>query len=266
MMFSLAWLGLLAWTGWRADLAESNLQANLIRITRYLNSEGGGTVLVGSSVAGRLLPEYFQGSGLEVANLGLDGSRPLFVFEVLGQREQPPDCILVDTSTLFQPLEANDALLRESMASPTIAMSKWNPLFRPENRPVSTVYEKLKAFRERLTEGRAQEPCRAGGLTQDLPPTYNDVRTAIASLKDGGTRVILLDIPRGEGWAMPLSGPARTLADELRLPVLQPGPAIHASEGNVLRFSDGLHLDGPSARKVAGWVGRAMASREALDP
>src|ERR1035437_3685683 len=69
--------------GIRAELAESNLQANLIRISRYEHERPAEFVIAGSSIAGRLLPTYFQELGMDVQNLGLDGSSTLFAFEVI---------------------------------------------------------------------------------------------------------------------------------------------------------------------------------------
>ncbi len=247
------WMAFLGITGTRADLAESNLQANLIRITRYLRTPSPDTVLVGSSIAGRLLPEYFPGDGSEVLNLGLDGSRPLFGFEVLAAHEQTPRVVLLETATLFQPLKVNDETLREAMQSTTAKLGASVPFLRPEVRPITVAYEKLKAWREGLGAGRVQPPVssKADAPTDELPFTYAGVKNAIIDLKSKGTEVILIKIPAGDGWAMPLDGPALHLANELGLTVLQPGADIYAHEGDVLRYSDGLHLDTPSAKKVS---------------
>jgi transcription-repair coupling factor (superfamily II helicase) len=71
VLLAAGWWVFVGWSGWRADLAESNLQANLIRITRYLRAESPDVVLVGSSIGGRLVPEYFELEGREFHNLGL---------------------------------------------------------------------------------------------------------------------------------------------------------------------------------------------------
>lgn len=257
------WMAFLGITGTRADLAESNLQANLIRITRYLRTPSPDTVLVGSSIAGRLLPEYFPTDGPEVLNLGLDGSRPLFGFEVLANHEQAPRLVLLETATLFQPLMVNDETLREAMASTTAQLSAKVPFFRPEVRPVTVAYEKLKAWREGLGAGRAQPPISVGdrGVTHERPTTYESVKNAILDLRAKGSEVILIKIPAGEGWAMPEGGAERQLADELGLKIVQPGTEIYAREGDVLRFSDGLHLDKPSAEKVSTSISTDVAKR-----
>ena len=252
----LCWLGTVQWAGWEADLAESNLQANLLRISRYLGEPKPEVVLVGSSVGGRLLPSYFAEHGAKVLNLGLDGSRPLFGFEVLDAGRKPPATVLLDTSALFQPLGENDIALRDAMTSPTARMDKVLPFFRPESRPSSVIYNQFKSIRDSLGSGKARNPRRPGpaAASFEIPATYSEVADRIRELQKRGTRVVILDIPRGEGWAEPAQGAVAALAAEIELPILEPGPAIYAREGDMLRFSDGLHLDAPSARKVSAWL------------
>ncbi len=251
-----AWMAVTALTGSRADLAESNLQANLIRITRYLNGPPPDAVLVGSSIAGRLLPDYFRPAGLNVANLGLDGSRPLFAFEILDRKGEPPRRILVDTSTLFQPLTANDDTLRNAMNSPTVGLSSVVPALRPEMRPSSVIYEKFKALRESTGGGISREPMvpRPDTSPAPLPETYGAIKAHLQKYQQAGAEIIFLEIPQGAGWADFAQGPARQLAAELNAPFWQPGPEIYQTSGNTLRFSDGLHLNGPSARLISEWV------------
>lgn len=250
--FLLAYLGFVTMTGASADLAESNLQANLIRITRYLRQEKPADVLVGSSVAGRLLPAYFLEAGSEVSNLGLDGSRPLFVFEILEKNSVKPKRILLDTSTLFQPVSVNDATIRKAMNSPTASLAGAVQILQPAFRPSSVLYSRLKALNEEKNAGILCSPEAA--TTRETPGdpavTSPVISQFITKFQKQGIEVVLVEIPRGTGWGLPTSGPARSLADQLGLTFLEPGPEIFRKEGNVLRFSDGFHLDVPSARKV----------------
>ena len=82
------WFGVCRMFGWRARLAENNYQANLIRLETFLHQPAPPSVLVGSSMTGRLLPEYFDGTPLAgVANLGLDGSSPDLGLDVVLRRK-----------------------------------------------------------------------------------------------------------------------------------------------------------------------------------
>ena len=262
-IIALMWLAVTAWTGWRADLAESNLQANLIRITRYLQADSPGIVLAGSSISGRLRPEFLDLPGREIHNLGLDGSGPSFAFEVMSKGANRPEIVLLEADTLFRPLSANDAVLGEAMTSTTAKLSKQIPLFRPEVRPLTVAYAKLKSWRDSAAQGRQRAPEIIRDEETEIPENYDSVKKAVAALMGQGTQVVLVNMPAGEGWAMPLSGPARKMADKLGLDVLEPGSDIFLAEGDVLRFTDGLHLDGPSAAKVSEAL--AMRLRELSD-
>jgi hypothetical protein len=242
--------------GWRAELAESNLQANLIRITRYLREPSPDIVLVGSSVGGRLLPSYFEENGARVLNLGLDGSCPMFAFEVIRIRAERPRLILLDTSTLFSKLGVNDAVLRDAMESLTTKLGPAVPFFRPEMRPLAIVYNKLKSWKESATLGQKCAPVieSPAQSASEEPETYADVKAALQKFKAEGVEIIFLDIPHGAGWAMPSRGPARQLAEELGCLFLQPGLSFSSEGDNTMRFTDGIHLDAPSAMKLTEWI------------
>lgn len=254
-------------TGARAQLAESNLQANLIRISNYLHEPPAPVALVGSSVAGRLLPEYFSENGISIQNVGLDGSRPLFAFEILRMRKSLPAVILVDTSVLFQPLMSNDDTLRESVENPTFQAGKWFPPLRPSFRPSSLLYSRIKSFRDSRGGGVAQpaeratepenRPVAVGKVAWDPQDQFDAVRSALKNFQTHGADVRLLAIPRGAGWGTSMEGLERRLANELGLPVMEPGPTL-AAGGAHLVFSDGLHLDVPSAKRVSGEISRRL--------
>ncbi len=260
-LFGAGYFLLVRWTGLQANLAESNLQANLIRISRYLDGPTPGTALVGSSVAGRLLPEYFP-AGLDVRNLGLDGSGPLFGFEILHLRPALPRTMVLDTSTLFRALSSNDETLRREVQTPGFALSRHFPLLRPEYRLSSVIYSRLKGARDKGTS-RLQPPfaenTRPAPVESDEPHTagakpedqYVTVRDAVSSFRAQGVKVIVLSIPRGAGWGSPMGGLERRLATELSLPVFDPELA---ADGESLRFSDGMHLAAPSARRISKWI------------
>ena len=252
-----------------AELAESNLQANLIRISRYLREKPAPVVLAGSSVAGRLLPAYFREQGIEIQNLGLDGSRPLFAFEVIRMRPGLPPTILVDTSTLFQPLMENDVTLRGAIQSPGWKIATFFPPMRPENRPSSILYSWIKARKESATLGRELPAHRNEGtaeiktlpkqITQKWVPEdqYPIVSAALIDFQKKGCRVVLVNIPKGSVWGEISQPMIRRLAADLRLPLWEIGSSM-AEEHDILRFSDGMHLDVPSARKAVGKISECI--------
>jgi hypothetical protein len=116
---------------------------------------------------------------------------------------------------------------------------------------LTVAYAKLKSWRDSAAQGRQRTPEIIRDENNEIPENYDSVKKEVTALMGQETQVVLVNMPDGEGWAMPLSGPAKKLADELGLDVLEPGSDIYLTEGDVLRFTDGLHLDGPSAAKVS---------------
>lgn len=255
-----AWRFLLGRTGWAARFGESNYQANLIRIEEYLARPRTPTVvLVGSSVAGRLRPEFFPATpGLDPATLGLDGSTPLVGLEVVARRPGKPALLLVETYLLDRPPNRNDAGLLAALDSPGLALARRDPLFRTASRPSSLLYSWLKSRREEESAGRPAGPAEAAAT----PAGPRDDRTAAADrhwpaqlrrLQAEGVRVAFVDVPLGESPAPGREAPADTadgLARLLGLPRLDLRAELHRRQV-TLRYTDGLHLTAASARQAA---------------
>jgi len=258
-------------TGSQAALLESNLQSNLARISRYLHAPKVDTVLVGSSVAGRLLPDYFKEQGLEITNLGLDGCRTLYGLEVVQQRKDLPRLVLVDTSALFMDPNGNEVTLREAVASPTFQLGGSFPPFRPENRPISLLYWWMKKISDRKGGARTHgawvdgKPNGEQLLKQGEPTVEDDndrmIKAALDGLKARGVDVRLVEIPRAEGWGHPRGGKLRKISQETGVPLLEPGVEI-AKTTEMLHFTDGLHLDVPSAKLVTRKISEEVISSQ----
>ncbi|MCX6960787.1 MAG: hypothetical protein NTW91_11040 [Verrucomicrobia bacterium] len=250
-------------TGSSAVLLESNLQSNLARISRYLHAPKIDTVLVGSSVAGRLLPEYFRTRGMEVSNLGLDGCRTLHGLEIVQQRKDLPTLVLVDTSALFMEANANEATLRDAVSSPTFHMGEGFTPFRPENRPLSLLYWWMKKLSDRRGGAKTHSAWIADKPKNELfvkegeaaEDDTNDraIKNALFGLKSKGVDVRLVEIPRAEGWGHPRGGKLREISEKTGVPILEPGVEI-AKTTETLHFTDGLHLDVPSAKAVSAKI------------
>src|SRR5262245_9151061 len=106
----------------RAVLAESNYQANLIRLARPLYATSSmPAVLIGSSITGRIIPEYFNDTSLAGAkSLGLDGSGPALALELIVNQQRPPRLLLIESNLLPVPPSANDRVLKETVSSWTL--------------------------------------------------------------------------------------------------------------------------------------------------
>jgi hypothetical protein len=211
-------------------------------------------------VAGRLLPQYFNDQGCEVINLGLDGCRTLYGLEIVQQRKDLPRLVLVDTSALFMEPNANEATLREAVSSPTFQMGKEFKAFRPENRPLSLLYWWMKKFSDRKGGARVHQACLPDKTKMDpyvkdsesVGEDANDraIKEMLMALKSKGVNVLLVEIPRAEGWGQPRGGKLRKISEESGVSLLEPGVEI-AETTDTLRFTDGLHLDVASAKTVS---------------
>ncbi len=247
---------------WRAELAETNYQANLIRLQTFLFAHSPKSVLVGSSLSGRLLPRYFHQTQLApIANLGLDGSGPLFGLDIV--LRQPPPVILVEANILLQPHDANDDMLAAATESVGFRLARYVPLLRADARPSSILYTWFKLRRKTATANPAPAPApprpnafEAGEISAPNPKEQDGkekLRAQFRALQQRGCRVILVRLPTG--WKYnPTNHPSLAFADELahefNLPQLDLLGEC-SSRGQVLSYTDGLHLTPAAAQEVS---------------
>jgi hypothetical protein len=254
--------------GWEARFAESNYFANRIRMEEYLfRGAAPKHVLVGSSLSGRLLPEYFAGTTLsDFATLGLDGSIPLVGLDVLGRRPDLPTVVFVETYLVEKDWGANDRLLIEGLDSPGTTLARHVPMTRASRRPTSLLYSAVKLRKESggggLIETNAPGVWEPGPVMEVGIPAEALVakwRERMQALKARGVRVVFVDLPGGE---VRMPGPRRSpdLVDGL---VTEFG-AVRIDlrtewfgRGWKPRYTDGRHLDAGSARATA----RLLAER-----
>ena len=251
------WFGVCRMFGWRARLAENNYQANLIRLETFLHQPAPPAVLVGSSMTGRLLPEYFSGTPLAgVANLGLDGSSPDLGLDVVFRRKDPPALVLVEVNTLLAQTSGNDATLRQAMKSFTFRLAGWLPFLRTELRPTSISYSTLKLWQDRRLAPSPSAPVALPPAAVAATSVQLDARAdallsrhlaRLRELKTRGARVILYQLPGGSE-TLP-----RFVAEwnrELQFPVLHLGSEMR-QRGFAPAYTDGLHLTAPSAAQAS---------------
>ena len=256
-------------TGISAVLLESNLQTNLARISRYLHAPKVETVLVGSSMTGRLLPSYFKEQGMEVANLGLDGCHAPFGLEIILMRRDLPKRVLIETASLDYDLNANEKTVREAIRTPTFKIGQAVEAFRPENRPLSLLYWWCKQLSDRKPGG-SSHPAFIIDEQKDDPTSKsskselveNDlaIEEILITLKKRGVDVRLFSIPHADGWGMPQAGRMAKISKDVGIPIMEPGVEI-AKRTDTLRFTDGAHLDVASATLISQEIARMLRSQ-----
>ena len=256
-------------TGISAVLLESNLQTNLARISRYLHAPKVETVLVGSSMTGRLLPSYFKEQGMEVANLGLDGCHAPFGLEIILMRRDLPKRVLIETASLDYDLNANEKTVREAIRTPTFKIGQAVEAFRPENRPLSLLYWWCKQLSDRKPGG-SSHPAFIIDEQKDDPTSKsskselveNDlaIEEILITLKKRGVDVRLFSSPHADGWGMPQAGRMAKISKDVGIPIMEPGVEI-AKRTDTLRFTDGAHLDVASATLISQEIARMLRSQ-----
>lgn len=265
-----------------ARFGENNVQANLIRLETYAHREQGEVAIIGSSMAARLLSEYFE--SLSVDNIAMDGSSAAYGLKMMLNKERlTAEVCLIEINTVARPEDGNDALLDEAMAKPQRYAAKWIPILRPDYRPSSVLYS---IFKLRMNEGdeaakaalvvktpiliRANESIRnvssvpgtqiaKGGMIEKVQPM-------IARLMERGVKVIFFVVPtRTSGQR---AQDFHLMAQELLTRL--PGTAFVDIGAEFERigyhpsFSDGVHLTPPSARMAARVLEQAVFAEEQL--
>jgi hypothetical protein len=256
-------------TGTSAVLLESNLQTNLARVSRYLNASKVDTVLVGSSMTGRLLPSYFKNEGMDISNLGLDGCHSPFGLEIILMRKDLPKRVLIETASLDHDPNANEKTVREAIQTPNFKIGRAVEAFRPENRPLSLLYWWCKQLSDRKPGGSSHPAFINDKQNADLSSksakserVESDlaIEEILITLKKRGVDVRLLSIPHADGWGMPQSGRITKISTEVGIPILEPGVEI-AKRTDTLRFTDGAHLDVASATLISQEIARMLRSQ-----
>lgn len=246
-----AWAFVRPWLP-RAELAESNFQANLIRLQTWSMEPPRSNVVVGSSIAGRLLPSCFRGTPLDsLANLALDGSGPeLGIRLLLGAGTVPPR-VFIEVHRLGKPWHVNDDTLLGVVHETGFALSGRLPALRADTRPTTLLYAWLKGRRDAAGTAPAPGAARPGSPAAD-PGWEERFRGQVGELRNRGCEVVLLRLPVGrENPADPAaSGEADRLALALGVRLIDVNREA-AKRGLGLAYSDGLHLTPASARAVA---------------
>ena len=241
----------------RAELAETNFQANLIRLQSWRLEAPPPNVIIGSSIAGRLLPGNFAGTPLaSMANLSLDGSGPELGLRLVLARSNPPPRVFIEFHRLGKPWNANDDTLLAALREPGFALAGAVPGLRADARPTTLLYAWLKR-RQDPPPTPASHPATnavvrsvaAGAFVR--PEWFGHFAGQVAELRQRGCEVILIRMPVGREnpAAAEAANDADALAHDLGLRLVDLNrEAIR--RGLNLSYTDGLHLSSGSARQI----------------
>ncbi len=247
----------------RAGLAETNFQANLIRLQAWMFEAPRSNAIIGSSIGGRLLVGNFAGTPLaSLANLALDGSGPELGLRLVLARDNPPPRIFIEVHRLGKPWNANDETLLATLHEPGFALAGRVPGLRADTRPTTLLYTWLKGRHEPAPQAAILPPPSASVLATTAVASAWQPKFAeeVAELRRRGCEVILLRLPVGrENPAKPeLPNEADELAAKLGLRLIDLNREA-ARRGLEMTYSDGLHLSPASARAVCQLLAELVA-------
>ena len=261
---------------WRAEIAETNSQANVIRLQAFLFDASPRAVLVGSSLFGRLLPSCFEGTPITpVANLGLDGSGAVFGLDLVLRR--PPPLVFVEVNTLLNPANANEEVMADTLRSLHFRAAKFLPVLRADFRPSSILYSWAKSQRTQTREFTPRPNSAAAAPTNPpasvslapfdaacSPEIRAKLRSQIRALQDRGCRVVLVRMPASRRFT---SANNRSfalgdeLAKELKLPQYDLDDEC-VRRGIAVKYTDGVHLSPQAAREAARVLAELAEQKE----
>ena len=239
-----------------ARIAASDLQTNVIRV-QSLDPDGDALVMLGSSISGRLRPEFFELGDRPARVLGLDGSGPPFGATLLDEFGVTPPVLVVEANSLFVQNPGNEAALLDSVRGESSLFARLVPVGRAEARPSAMLYSLVKSMKDRAAGGPLPRP---GALQAEVPtetgagghdPVPEVLVESMRRCLKGGGEVILAMVPDDPSGGKPRArehAAALALAGELGIPYYDLRWQL-ADLGLV--YSDGLHLTAPSAKAVA---------------
>lgn len=277
----LAIAGFIAWTLLsarvaRPEVAESNFQANLIRLERWKLDPAPADVLVGSSIGARLLPRYFRGTALDgMHNLSLDGSGPSLGLRLLLEGTNQPRRVFIEVHRLGKPWHPNDDAVLAAAHSPGMRLAGWLRGIRAEARPSTLMFAWIKSHQRSAGAPYVPTPAAStnSGSTSNrghaalhrpfTPKWESDLARDVAALKQRGIRAVLIRFPVGR--ENPVDAEARSgsdeLSDHLGIPLVDLQREAFR-RGLEVRYTDNLHLTPQSAEAVS----RILADWAAKNP
>lgn len=262
----------------KAQFAETNFQANLLRLGEFLHGKNAsGVVLVGSSMGARLQPKFFP--KLAPVNISLDGSSARMGMSFVLKAEHPARLVLVEENTITRPTAGNDGLLLEALQEPQMRAAGWIPFLRAAYRPSSIVYSAMKQKTDVSRGAPASTPEPGGTAVEcvvnpvEAAPTpalstaanvansNRELREAvemIRALQAQGTKVLIYRLPMGRPHPQCLVQQALPEVPFVNV------EAELAAVGHVPLYSDGMHLASPSAQAAAQVLEKAVAAYNLL--
>lgn len=263
----IGWQALTHYAHWKVRFADSNFQANRMRLQSFVLDARDPVILAGSSVTARLIPAYFTQTAFpRVTNLGLDGCVVAFALEIIAERpltEHP--IIVVEQYSMLLDTISNEETIREVITPAGLRLPALSGSLRADVRPTALIYSALKERRDKkggFPGPKILIPRKMADLTPEEIKHLERNRSALRALQKKGARLVFMRIPCGETEG-PIGERApdffTDLAADLHSPVIDI-PILMRKNGLHLRYSDGLHLVSSSAQDVCRLLAAELES------
>lgn len=231
----------------KADFSATGLHSNYGRIDLLKQSENknkpADIVLLGSSMMGRLLPQYFQEGANDVINLGIDGGGGNSALELFLASELRAKIAVVELNGLGYNINEQGAKVIEYASSAEADLRVKIPMLSYQSRPSDLIYTLLKRLKD-SSGGGYEIGGRSDG--KDIPLTIEQkeyLRVLSERIKSKADCVVFVEIPS-------IAVANRYLVEHLTDLGFQ---IMHMHDFPIakLRTTDEIHLNLPSAKLVS---------------
>ncbi len=240
-------------TGGRTTKSESNFFSSVARLQSGIRGTPR-VMLLGSSITGRL-PD--RNRGFEgVGNLGCDGGSAAEILRAMdnGIIPRAPE-LIVEGNTLYRALGAGETELAAALGKQWFRRGVAIPNLGAAARPSSVAYTLLMERKMgSASAGSAPviptrtRPVLVAGAPAQVSPAGNvlldELTGILARLTAAGTKIIIVMLPPGAQAGTPNRVLPEELARRSGLPFWDLAAAIPPDS---VRFTDGVHMDPPSA-------------------
>ena len=240
-------------TGGRTTKSESNFFSSVARLQSGIRGTPR-VMLLGSSITGRL-PD--RNRGFEgVGNLGCDGGSAAEVLRAMDRGTIPhAPQLIVEGNTLYRAVGAGETELAAAIGKHWFRTGVEVPNLSAAGRPSSVAYTLLMERRMGTAGAGSSDvlattsrPAPVSGAAAPVSDAENalleELTGILRRLSAAGTEVLIVMLPPGAKAGTPNRVLPEELARRAGLPFWDLAAAIPP---DAVRFTDGVHMDPPSA-------------------
>jgi len=231
-------------TNSEAWVSEVTQYGNIQRCISVLEADETSTIIVGSSISGRLLPTYFDGGC--TYNLGVDSGSTTACLEYLKSNNVVPEKLIVELNRLDLEGYHDNVDKMVSLFGERDAISFRLRMLQPNYRPSSVLYQYIKVLVDRGIHKKSvtndvncrYESSAAIGVSVDLL-----IVDLLEHFAEQGVEIIFIDIPSKVIPSVDVQEMAKNWELNNRAIFIN-----REVQGVKLSFSDDIHMTLESAR------------------